>query len=236
MGRMSVAHLRGPHDPPLLRQTIGAALRATARRFGERDALVSCGQDVRLTYAGLDAEVDRVARALLAHGIATGDRVGAWSPNNAEWTLLQLATARVGAILVNVNPAYRTSELAYALRQSGTRLLFAPRTFKTSNYAEMVAAVSPETPALEQAVWIGDPAWEAFVDGGAAVGDAALAEREATLAPDDAINIQYTSGTTGAPKGATLSHTNILNNGYLVGAGCRYTQEDRVCIPVPFYH
>jgi fatty-acyl-CoA synthase len=235
-GWMPLAHVHGPAQPPLLQATIGATLRAVAQRFGAREALVSRQQDIRMTYAELDAEVDRVARALLAQGIAAGDRVGAWSPNNAEWTLLQLATARIGAILVNVNPAYRTSELAYALRQSGTRLLFAPKTFKTSNYAEMVAAVSPETPALEHVVWIGDPAWDAFVDGGAAVGDAALAEREASLAPGDAINIQYTSGTTGAPKGATLSHTNILNNGYLVGAGCRYTEEDRVCIPVPFYH
>src|SRR3954468_20990098 len=236
MGRMSVAHLRGPHDPPLLRQTIGANLREVAARFGRREALVSRHQDVRLTYAQLDAEVDRLARALLAHGIATGDRVGVWSPNCAEWTLLQLATARVGAILVNVNPAYRTSELSYALRQSGTRLLFAPRSFKTSNYAEMVAAVGPEGPALQHVVGSGAPAWEGFLDGAAQVTSGELEAREATLAPDDPINIQYTSGTTGAPKGATLSHLNILNNGFLVGEGCRYTEADRVCIPVPFYH
>ena len=233
---MSTAHVRGPRVPPLLHQTIGANLREVAARLGEREALVSRHQDLRLTYAQLDAEVDRLARALLAHGIAAGDRVGAWSPNCAEWTLLQLATARTGAILVNVNPAYRTSELSYALRQSGTRLLFAPRMFKTSNYADMVATEAPDVPTLEHTVWIGDPSWDAFVAGGADIGDEALTAREGSLAPGDPINIQYTSGTTGSPKGATLSHVNILNNGYLVGAGCRYTEDDRVCIPVPFYH
>jgi fatty-acyl-CoA synthase len=235
MGRMSLAHVRGPSEPALLHQTIGAALRSTAARFAEREALVSCAQGIRMTYAELDAEVDRVARALLARGLGVGDRVGVWSPNCAEWTLLQFATARVGVVLVNVNPAYRTSELAYALRQSGMRLLFAPRRFKTSNYADMVASV--ETPALEDTVWLdGDPAWEAFLDGAERASDERLADREAQLDPSDPINIQYTSGTTGSPKGATLSHTNILNNGFLVGAGCRYTEEDRVCIPVPFYH
>jgi fatty-acyl-CoA synthase len=236
MGAMSTAHVRGPREPALLHDTIGAHLRDVARRQGARDALVSRHQDVRLSYAQLDAETDRLALALLARGIAAGDRVGVWSPNCAEWTLLQLASARIGAILVNVNPAYRTSELAYALRQSGTRLLFAPRSFKTSNYEEMVGAVAPDTPALEHVVWIGDPAWERFAAEGDRVAPDALAAREAQLAPGDPINIQYTSGTTGSPKGATLSHDNILNNGFLVGAGCRYTEADRVCIPVPFYH
>jgi fatty-acyl-CoA synthase len=232
---MSLAHVQGPPEPALMDQTIGAALRDVAARFGEREALVSCAQGVRMTYAEFDASVDRVARALLARGVAVGDRVGVWSPNCAEWTLLQFATARVGAILVNVNPAYRTSELAYALRQSGMRLLFAPRAFKSSNYADMVASV--ETPELEECVWLdGDPAWDAFLAGYEAASDERLADREAQLAPSDPINIQYTSGTTGSPKGATLSHINILNNGFLVGEGCRYTEEDRVCIPVPFYH
>jgi fatty-acyl-CoA synthase len=233
---MSTAHARGPQEPALLDQTIGANLRAVAQRHAGRDALVSRHQDARLTYAELDAEVDRVARALMAHGIAVGDRVGVWSPNCAEWTLLQFATARVGAVLVNLNPAYRTSELAYALRQSGTRLLFAPRSFKTSDYAGMVDAVAPEVPSLEHVVWIGDPAWDGFLAGSAQVTPEDLAAREAELDPGQPINIQYTSGTTGSPKGATLSHRNILNNGYLVGEGCRYTEEDRVCIPVPFYH
>jgi fatty-acyl-CoA synthase len=233
---MSTAHARGPQEPALLDQTIGVNLRAVAQLHAGRDALVSRHQDARLTYAELDAEVDRVARALMAHGIAVGDRVGVWSPNCAEWTLLQFATARVGAVLVNLNPAYRTSELAYALRQSGTRLLFAPRSFKTSDYAGMVDAVAPEVPSLEHVVWIGDPAWDGFLAGSAQVTPEDLAAREAELDPGQPINIQYTSGTTGSPKGATLSHRNILNNGYLVGEGCRYTEEDRVCIPVPFYH
>jgi fatty-acyl-CoA synthase len=233
---MSTAHARGPQHPALLDQTIGANLRDVARRHADRDALVSRHQDVRLTYAQLDAEVDAVARGLLAAGIAVGDRVGVWSPNGVEWTLLQFATARVGAILVNLNPAYRTSELAYALRQSGTRLLAAPRAFKTSDYAGMVESVRDAVPALERVVWIGEASWDELVAAGAAVDHGALAEREAQLSPDQPINIQYTSGTTGSPKGATLSHRNILNNGYLVGDGCRYTEADRVCIPVPFYH
>jgi fatty-acyl-CoA synthase len=235
---MSTAHVCGPREPALLHQTIGANLREVAARHGERDALVSRAQGIRMTYASFDAEVDRVARALLAAGIAVGDRVGVWSPNCAEWTLLQFATARAGAILVNVNPAYRTSELAYALRQSGTRMLFAPRAFKSSDYAGMVETVTPELGgSLEQVVWLdGDPAWEGFLGGAASIDPDTLAEREASLDPGDPINIQYTSGTTGAPKGATLSHLNILNNAFLVGEGCRYTADDRVCIPVPFYH
>jgi fatty-acyl-CoA synthase len=226
----------GPKTPPLLDETIGQTLRRIARRFGEGEALVSVGQGLRLTYAELDAEVDRVARGLLAAGLEPGDRVGIWSPNGAEWTLAQLATARAGVILVTINPAYRTSELVYALNQSGCRLLIAARTFKTSDYAEMVEAVRDQLETVQRVVWIGDATWDELVAGGDGVPASALAEREAGLAPADPINIQYTSGTTGAPKGATLSHHNILNNGYLVGEGCRYTEADRVCIPVPFYH
>ncbi len=227
---------QGPQQPPLLEETIGACLRRIAGRFGEREALISCEQGVRMTYAQLDAEVDRVARGLLALGLEQGDRVGIWSPNCAQWTLVQLATARIGVILVNVNPAYRTSELVYALNQSGCRVLVSARAFKTSDYVAMVDEVRGELATVERVVWIDDPSWTAMVDGGEAVDPALLAEREAATAPSDPINIQYTSGTTGAPKGATLSHRNILNNGYLVGEGCRYTQDDRVCIPVPFYH
>jgi fatty-acyl-CoA synthase len=233
---MTIAYALGPQQPALLEQTIGANLRAIAAEHGGRPALVSRHQGVRLTYAELDAQVDGVARGLLAAGIAVGDRVGIWSPNCAEWTLLQYATARIGAILVNLNPAYRTSELAYALRQSGARLLVAPRSFKSSDYAGMVETVAPGLDTLERVVWVGEPSWDELVAGGADVGDDALADRERQLSPTDPINIQYTSGTTGAPKGATLSHRNILNNGFLVGEGCRYTTADRVCIPVPFYH
>jgi fatty-acyl-CoA synthase len=226
----------GPTAPPLLEETIGATLRRIAARAGERDALISRHQGIRWSYAELDAEVDRLARGLLAAGLRQGDRVGIWSPNVAEWTLAQFATARVGVILVNVNPAYRTSELTYALNQSGCRLLLAPRAFKTSDYADMVDAVRDELTTVERVVWIGEPSWDALIAGGDAVDAVELAAREAALTPGDPINIQYTSGTTGAPKGATLSHRNILNNGYLVGEGCRYTEADRVCIPVPFYH
>jgi fatty-acyl-CoA synthase len=236
MSTTSQSQSAGPAAPPLLEETIGATLRAVAARFGERDALISRHQGIRWTYARFDAEVDRLARGLLALGLAPGDRVGIWAPNGAEWTLAQFATARVGVILVNVNPAYRTSELSYALNHSGCRLLLAPRAFKTSDYAAMVDAVRDELTTLERVVWIGEPSWDELMAGGDAVDAARLAAREGALTARDPINIQYTSGTTGAPKGATLSHRNILNNGYLVGEGCRYTEADRVCIPVPFYH
>ncbi len=230
------SYARGPDTPALLDETVGANLRRIAAQFGERDALISCHQDIRLTYSQFDAQVDEVARALLAAGLAKGDRVGIWSPNCVEWTLLQYASARIGAVLVNLNPAYRTHELAYALRQSGCRLVVSARRFKTSDYVAMLDEVAPEVEALERIVWLDDPSWAALVAEGADVDTEALREREALLRPDDPMNIQYTSGTTGAPKGATLSHRNILNNGALVGRGCEYTHEDRVCIPVPFYH
>jgi fatty-acyl-CoA synthase len=239
---------QGSSSPALIDQTIGANLRATAARHAEREALVSCAQGVRQTYAELDAAVDDVTRALLAAGVGKGDRVGLWSPNCVEWTHLQFATARAGAILVNLNPAYRTHELAYALQQSGTTLLVSARSFKSSDYVAMVEEVRDDVPDLERVVWIGDdgergladtvrsPSWDEFVDGGAGISDDQLAEREAGLDPADPINIQYTSGTTGSPKGATLSHGNILNNGFLVGEGCAFSEHDRVGIPVPFYH
>jgi fatty-acyl-CoA synthase len=226
----------GPDRPALLEETIGACLRRIAAAHGEREALVSCAQGIRLTYAQFDAEVDRVARGLLALGLQPGDRVGVWSPNCAEWTLAQFATARIGVVLVNVNPAYRTSELVYALNHSGCRVPLSARTFKTSDYAGMVGEIRDELRTVERVVWIGDDDWAAMVAAGDDVDPGELAAREEATANTDAINIQYTSGTTGAPKGATLSHRNILNNGFLVGEGCRYTPEDRVCIPVPFYH
>jgi fatty-acyl-CoA synthase len=226
---MTASEVRGPSGPALLEETIGDCLRRIAAEHGSREALVSRQQDVRLTYAQLDAEVDRVARALLASGLEPGDRVGIWSPNCAEWTLTQLGTARAGIVLVNVNPAYRTSELVYALNQSGCRLLLAARAFKTSDYAAMIDSVRDELRTVERVVFLGEGSWQQLLDG---ADDRTLPD----LAPSDPINIQYTSGTTGAPKGATLSHRNILNNGFLVGEACRYTPEDRVCIPVPFYH
>ena len=224
------SQVRGPQQPALLQETIGDCLRRIATLHAEREALVSCHQDVRLTYGELDAEVDRLAGALLTAGLEPGDRVGIWSPNCVEWTLIQLATARAGIILVNVNPAYRTSELVYALNQSGCRMLLAARAFKTSDYAAMVDEVRRELRTLEEVVFLGEASWDALLAGGR--DDVAWPD----LAPTDPINIQYTSGTTGMPKGATLSHRNILNNGYFVGEGCRYTEADRICIPVPFYH
>jgi fatty-acyl-CoA synthase len=221
---------------PLLEQTIGQNLAETVARFGDRDALIVPFQEVRLTYAQLAQEVDRVARALLAAGIRKGDRVGIWSPNNAEWVLVQYATAQVGVILVNINPAYRTHEVSYALQQSGCRLLIAATVFKTSDYRAMVDEVRSDLPDLERVVFLGTDDWDEFLAAGAAVSDEDLATREATLDCRDAINIQYTSGTTGFPKGATLSHFNILNNGLFIARGCRYSDRDRVCIPVPFYH
>jgi fatty-acyl-CoA synthase len=231
---MEPAYAHGTSDVPLMGETIGANLDRAVAAHGEREALVSRAQDVRLTYAELGAAVDRVATGLLARGIEKGDRVGIWSPNRAEWVLAQYATAKVGAILVNVNPAYRTHELAYALRQSGVRLLLSAASFKTSDYAAMVDEVRGDLDDLREVVFLGSPEWEELA---ATPADGeALAARERGLSCDDAINIQYTSGTTGFPKGATLSHHNILNNGFFVGELCGYTEADRICIPVPFYH
>jgi len=226
---MTASVARGPTSPPLLEQTIGENLRETARRHPGADAVISPQEGVRWRYAEFDERVDRAASALQAAGLAKGDRVGLWSPNRSEWVLLQYATARAGVILVNVNPAYRTSELAFALRQSGCRMLVAAPSFKSSDYRAMTEEVRGDLPGLEQVLFFDSPEWDAFLAAGTTWEDPGLD-------PGDAINIQYTSGTTGAPKGATLSHRNILNNGFFVGAGCRLTAQDRVCIPVPFYH
>jgi fatty-acyl-CoA synthase len=233
---MALAYSHGTSAIRLIGQTIGQNLRDTARRFPDRDALVVPYQNVRLTYGEFDSTVDILAQSLLAVGIDTGDRIGIWSPNNAEWVLIQYATARIGAILVNVNPAYGTSEIEYALGQSQCRLLFAATSYKTSDYVAMIDSVRPGVSTLEQVVFLGSERWGDLLTGAATVPHDALLRREAELQFDDPINIQYTSGTTGYPKGATLSHHNILNNGYFVGEGCRYTEMDRVCIPVPFYH
>ncbi|MGA6165428.1 AMP-binding protein [Amycolatopsis magusensis] len=224
----------GTSDVPLLGDTIGGNLARTVERFGARDALVERPTGRRWTYTELAADVDALALGLVARGIVKGDRVGIWSPNRAEWTLLQYATAKIGAILVNINPAYRSHELKFVLNQAGVRLLVAAESFKTSDYAAMIEEVRPECAALEQVLLLGSEAWDSLLDSDLDVGR--LEEIAATLGADDPINIQYTSGTTGFPKGATLSHHNILNNGFFVGELCGYTEADRICIPVPFYH
>jgi fatty-acyl-CoA synthase len=230
-----ISYTHGASDTPLLGETIGDNLRRTVERFAGNEALVVPHQGYRATYAQLWEQVGRVARGLIARGVSRGDRVGIWAPNRSEWVLLQYATARIGAVLVNINPAYRTSELAYALRQSRTGLLVLARQFRGSDYAGMLAEVKGECPDLREALIL-EEGWEALLRDAASVSAAQLAEREAELQFDDPINVQYTSGTTGFPKGATLSHHNILNNGYFIGEALRYSERDRVCIPVPFYH
>ena len=233
---MTLAIDQGGTDVELLEQTIGENLEATVARYPDREAFVVAHQGIRQTWAEFDATVNQVAKGLLAKGIEKGDRVGMWSPNFAEWTYIQYATAKIGAIQVNVNPAYRTSELEYALRQSGCKMLVTKTEYLTSAYRDMVEEVRPNLPDLEMVVYFDTDDWADLVAAGAPVSDDDLAARAATLDTNDAINIQYTSGTTGFPKGATLSHRSILNDALLVGAAQAFTHEERLCIPVPFYH
>ncbi len=226
----------GISDTPLLGDTIGENLARTVKRVPDAEALVDVPSGRRWTYAEFDADVTALALGLLAGGIEVGDRIGVWSPNCPEWTLLQYATAKVGALLVNVNPAYRSHELAYVLGQSGMRMLVSAVVYKTSDYRDMINEVRSQFHDLREVVYIGHESWDSLIAAGSAATLDQLAERMATLSPDDAINIQYTSGTTGFPKGATLSHHNILNNGFFVGELIGYTERDRICLPVPFYH
>jgi len=233
---MSLSYAHGGSAVPLLGQTIGANLERTVDRYPDNEAVVSRHQERRFTYAQFDDAVDVVARGLLDLGLEVGDRVGMWSPNSYEWLLVQYATAKAGIILVNINPAYRTSELEYAMNQSGCRVLIAVPSFKTSDYVAMIDEVRPNLATLERTVFVGSDDWDALLTAGDSVPVDRLRKRMAGLEFDDAVNIQYTSGTTGFPKGATLSHHNILNNGFFIGEGCGYTERDRVCVPVPFYH
>jgi len=232
----ALSYSHGTSSTPLLGETIGASLERACREHAHRDALVDVPSGRRWTYEQLNADVDTLALGLLDLGVEKGDRVGIWAPNCPEWTLVQYATAKIGAILVNVNPAYRTHELAYALNQAGCRLLVSATEFKSSSYVDMVDSVRDELTSLEGTIYIGSPQWDTLFERGDSTPAHRLFERAEQLSFDDAINIQYTSGTTGFPKGATLSHHNILNNGYFVGELCGYTENDRVCIPVPFYH
>lgn len=232
---MKPSHAHGTDTPPLLNQTIGENLRQTVDRFGEQDALVVRHQKYRASYRELWDLTTTVARGLMTLGVQKGDRVGVWAPNRWEWVVLQYATARIGAILVNVNPSYQAVELQYALNQSGVSVLFLARGFKKCDYIATLAAVRDQCPGLRLSMVIDDE-WGRLAAASPGTSPEDLLSRELSLSPGEAINIQYTSGTTGFPKGATLSHTNILNNAYLTGATIAYSERDRVCIPVPFYH
>jgi fatty-acyl-CoA synthase len=230
-----LSYASGPSTLPLLGETIGENLRRTVERHGDSEALVVPHQNYRATYRQLWDQVSLVARGLLGRGVRRGDRIGIWSPNRFEWVVTQYATARIGAILVNINPAYRTTELAYALAQSGVSFLVLARGFRQADYVHMLGEVKATCPELREALVLED-GWDSLLRDGRDVSEDALAAVESRLQFDDPINIQYTSGTTGFPKGATLSHHNILNNGFFVGETVNYTPADRVCIPVPFYH
>ncbi|HET9876880.1 MAG TPA: AMP-binding protein [Mycobacterium sp.] len=214
--------------------TIGANLAGTAAAWPDRDALVDIAAQRRWSYAELLADVRRLATGLLRAGIGPGDRVGIWAPSCWQWVLVQYATAEMGAVLVNINPAYRSHELQYAIQQSGLAMVISAPSFKTSDYVALLAEVAPRCRDLREVVFTDSQRWEEL--GGVEADLAALTPLAATLDSRDPINIQYTSGTTGYPKGATLSHHNILNNGYLVGALLEYSEADRICLPVPFYH
>ncbi|MEY6567047.1 AMP-binding protein [Streptomyces sp. PGLac3x] len=234
--RSALSYAHGTSATALLPDTIGASLARTVAAHPEREALVDVASGRRWTYARFAEDVERLARALLARGVLKGDRVGIWATNCPEWVLVQYATARIGAIMVNINPAYRAHELAYVLRQSGTGLLVATPGHRANDFRALVNEVREECPALRETAYLGEESWTALLAAADACPPDALAAREAELSCDDPINIQYTSGTTGFPKGATLSHHNILNNGYFVGETVGYTEQDRICLPVPFYH
>jgi fatty-acyl-CoA synthase len=234
--RQVASYAHGAGAVPLLGETIGANLERTVARVPESQALVSCHQGVRFSWAEFDSAVGQLARGLLGFDLAKRDRLGVWSPTRYEWALAQYATAKLGVILVNINPAYRTSELEYALRQSGCRMLVAAPEFKGADYRAMVEEVRDGLPALEHVVFFDSPEWDALAAGEQGPDETKLRARMEELDFDDPINIQYTSGTTGNPKGATLTHHNILNNALLLSGILGYTEDDRVCIPVPLYH
>ena len=230
-----LSYTNGASNIPLLGETIDENLRKTVAKFPNNDALISAHQHYRATYTEFYEQVTAVAKGLIALGVKSGDRVGIWSPNCYEWTLLQYATAKIGAIMVNINPAYRTSELIYVINQSSLSYIFSAIQFKTSHYKKMIDDAREFTDTLRKEVYWGE-SWELFLAQGKKVSDEKLQAYEAKVQFDDHVNIQYTSGTTGNPKGVTLTHHNILNNAYFIGVRMNYTDKDRVCIPVPFYH
>ncbi|WP_299768395.1 AMP-binding protein [uncultured Pseudoteredinibacter sp.] len=251
----NISHVVGRQDVSLIEQTIGSLLTEAAQKYPEREAIVACQQGVRWNYRELNQQAEQFAIALLEMGLEPGDRVGIWSPNNIEWVITQLATAKAGMVLVNINPAYRSSELAYALNKVECKALVLEHRFKTSNYVEMMAELAPEIsqrgdqqlqseglPHLRELILIGKEAQSGYhlfseaLQSAQGKSSQRLESLATTLQADDPINIQFTSGTTGHPKGATLSHKNIVNNGYFVGEGIELTEQDRICIPVPLYH
>ncbi|WBV58574.1 AMP-binding protein [Chryseobacterium daecheongense] len=232
---MALSYVSGASNIPLLGETIGKNLKRTVEKYPDHEALVSVQQNYRASYKEFYDQTTAVAKALIHLGTKSGDRIGIWSANRYEWVLLQYATARIGSILVNINPAYRTHELTYVLNQSEVRFIFSSLSFKTSNYKEMVEYAKEVCPTLEGAIFF-DDSWEQFLEKGNSVSDETLRNFEENIEFDDPVNIQYTSGTTGFPKGVTLSHHNILNNGYFIGIRLHYSEKDRVCVPVPFYH
>lgn len=232
---MPLSYVYGASEIPLLGQTIGGNLKNTVEKHPNQEALVCVHQNYRATYQEFYNQTTAIAKALLFLGAKSGDRIGIWSANRYEWVLLQYATARIGTILVNINPAYRTHELTYVLNQSEVRFIFSSLSFKSSNYKEMVEYAKEVCPSLEHEIFF-DENWDDFVNNGQNISDEVLHSFEEHVQFDDPVNIQYTSGTTGFPKGVTLSHHNILNNGYFIGIRLKYTEKDRVCIPVPFYH
>lgn len=233
--KKQASYVHGKSDIPLLGDTIGENLKRTVDKFHNHEALVVSHQNYRATYQEFYDQTTEVAKALIHIGIQPQDRVGIWAPNRYEWVLLQYATARIGVIMVNLNPAYRTSELVFALNQSEINCVFAASQFKTSNYKQMLEDAREFTEMLKHEFFFEDD-WEEFLKGAQHISDDTLDEWEAKVQFDDAVNIQYTSGTTGFPKGVTLSHHNILNNAYFIGIRLNYSDKDRVCIPVPFYH
>lgn len=232
---MKLSYTCGNSNIPLLGETIGENLKKTVDQFPQREALVSSHQNYRATYEEFYKQTTQVAKALVGLGLSAGDRVGVWSANRYEWTLLQYATARIGVILVNINPAYRTSELIFVINQSEISYIFSSLTFKSSDYKKMILDAKEFCSTLRSEIFFDDN-WNDFLEGASSVSDEALLAFENEVQFDDPVNIQYTSGTTGFPKGVTLSHHNILNNGYFIGVRLKYTENDRVCIPVPFYH
>ncbi len=231
----TLSYVHGASNKNLLGETIGGNLKRIVEKFGNSEALVSVHQNYRATYKQFYEETGKVAKALLANNINNGDRVGIWAPNCYEWVLLQFATARIGVILVNLNPAYRAHEVSFAINQSETKLVVSALNFKKSDYKQMLALVKEDCPSLEKIVYLNEN-WDNFLKKGSKITDDFLEQEERKVQFDDPVNIQYTSGTTGFPKGVTLSHHNILNNGYFIGERLNYTEKDRVCIPVPFYH